>query len=550
MPSPTITRPQVAGLGRRRVLSGPRTSLDAVAYLRVSTDEKTQLSIPAQRDIVNKLAAEMGYTIVKEFKDERSRGVRRDGLHALLDYIEHADVGAILFWQASRLWGHVEQQRRIMFRAELNGVKLIDAKKKVWKSDTPLDKLQNLISGGVNEFETDTTAERIYDTNKAKAADGQIITRPPYGVKVKRVSTNGEDITTEFVVDKEQMDVVRRIFRDFDHGIPVWKIAETLSNEGIKTQQGAKGWSSVNLRRLLDNKLYIGEIVWNRTKTIWEIDDVTGDKIKRVAYRPESELVTAVSPLGCILAENPQNAESIREARELFDRVSERRDSTGRQKRRRIYDNRVLDGLVICDKCGYRMQSRRYGNKTADGERTMRFDYRCQHRSNANAGCVKSHTMAENKIFSRLEALIDARVSGSQYVTYRVEQPSAAAARAAIERAERELEKSKDELKRLVSGYRKGDFAGMEDLYEEEKASALQSRADAEAALEDAQSRYSADVPVGPLTGRRREKLINLVDKLQSEWVPLDVRRGYANELFQEIRVNNPYVHVVFRERS
>jgi DNA invertase Pin-like site-specific DNA recombinase len=46
----------------------------AVAYLRCSTDEQTEQSIPAQRQAIQRYAAEKGYRIIREYVDDGISG--------------------------------------------------------------------------------------------------------------------------------------------------------------------------------------------------------------------------------------------------------------------------------------------------------------------------------------------------------------------------------------------------------------------------------------------------------------------------------------------
>ena len=60
----------------------------------------------------------------------------------------------------------------------------------------------------------------------------------------------------------------------------------------------------------------------------------------------------------------------------------------------------------ICDRCGYKMYARRSGNKLKDGSRSTKWDWRCQHATNANQGCVKSHTMMEEKLLRLIQTAL------------------------------------------------------------------------------------------------------------------------------------------------
>jgi DNA invertase Pin-like site-specific DNA recombinase len=532
----------------RRYIRGWRKGRSAYGYLRVSTNQKTQFSLPDQRSICLEAAAAAGYTIVGWYTDERSRGVRRNSLVQMLEDLEtNEDIGAVFFWQASRLWGHIEQQRRIQYRAQSHGVRLIDGQGKEWKSDTPMEVLFNLISGGINEFETSTTAERIHDTHGQKARQGKMVQKPPLGVRsIKTVTDDQTAITTSFVVDVEQMVIVRRIFHEYATGQPAWKIAKTLSQDGLTTQFGAQ-FTAANIRRTLDNRFYIGDMIWNRTKTVWEIDPVTGDKLKQVAYREEKDHINGTSPLGCILAEDPNSASQVEAAKRLFEQCQNQRNTRGRERIARKYALRVLAGLVICGRCGYRMQARKYGNKRVDGSRAQTFDFRCQHATNANQGCSRSHTMSESKIYKRLHTLVEGTGS-NQLIRWRPAEMAPAASKAALDRAQHELDRRLEAVTR-VKKWGRTDYYETPEEAEEDMREARAALAVARKALQLAEAANTVTTPAigAPMPESQRVLLGELLDMLEDESIPLDDRRQLAYESFASIIVDNPVVTLAWR---
>jgi len=80
----------------------------AVGYARVSTEEQTQgVSIEAQIQIIKNFSREMGFNLVKVFKDEGISGLldasARDGLFSLFKYIEENKVDAVIVFKFDRL---------------------------------------------------------------------------------------------------------------------------------------------------------------------------------------------------------------------------------------------------------------------------------------------------------------------------------------------------------------------------------------------------------------------------------------------------------------
>src|SRR5712692_8960009 len=82
--------------------------IPAVTYLRCSTDEQTDASIPDQRVAVQEYADKHGYKILREYVDEGLSGdVATEDRHGFMRLLAHAqdspDFQAILCWDQSRL---------------------------------------------------------------------------------------------------------------------------------------------------------------------------------------------------------------------------------------------------------------------------------------------------------------------------------------------------------------------------------------------------------------------------------------------------------------
>ncbi|WP_238539000.1 recombinase family protein [Novosphingobium sp. AP12] len=96
-----------------------------------------------------------------------------------------------------------------------------------------------------------------------------------YGYDVaKRVDGNGELIRGERSINEAEALVIHQIFREFSSGKSPRAIATDLNRECIPGPFG-KQWSDTTIRGhrarrtgILQNKLYVGVLVWNRQKFI------------------------------------------------------------------------------------------------------------------------------------------------------------------------------------------------------------------------------------------------------------------------------------------
>ena len=69
------------------------------------------------------------------------------------------------------------------------------------------------------------------------------------------------------IIDEEQAEIVREIFRLYLTGLSERAIASTLIKMGIKTSTGKLSWSQKNIRIILENEKYKGDSRLQKTYT-------------------------------------------------------------------------------------------------------------------------------------------------------------------------------------------------------------------------------------------------------------------------------------------
>ncbi|WKB37228.1 recombinase family protein [Terrilactibacillus sp. S3-3] len=68
------------------------------------------------------------------------------------------------------------------------------------------------------------------------------------------------------VVNKEQAEVVKRIFSQALSGKGTQKIADGLNADGIAAKRG-NHWTATTIRGILGNEKYIGDVILQKTYT-------------------------------------------------------------------------------------------------------------------------------------------------------------------------------------------------------------------------------------------------------------------------------------------
>jgi site-specific DNA recombinase len=190
------------------------------------------------------------------------------------------------------------------------------------------------------------------------------------------------------VIDQEQSEVVRRIFRDYAAGTSLGDLINALNREGVAAPADGRGykaiagWSKSLLFFVLRNERYIGQFVWNKRQ--WFRDPIT--KRRRYRERPESEWIRTEQPDLVIVD------------RETWERVQARHEENARQSGapgRTGYKDHMLSGLLRCGTCGSSLTIVSRSGK--DGHRWSNYGCSARHAKGETA-CSNRKTVSELRV--------------------------------------------------------------------------------------------------------------------------------------------------------
>ena len=228
--------------------------------------------------------------------------------------------------------------------------------------DGPLEKIMLSLVAFADELKRVKDGLTVYDKVSAKAKRGYVVGGLTFGYD--NVSVAGPDGKRSHVIraiNEAQAVVVRRIFAMSASGVGYSRIARGLNAEGAPAPKPKRGrdasgklqvnrlpcWSHSTVKIILDRRLYLGEVVWNRTKK----RDKWGKKIrgKKLPLRPETEWIRTAAPP--IISEAEWYA-----AHDRLDGVRERLQavgaSVGNRRSRDVESPYLLSGFGRCAVCG------------------------------------------------------------------------------------------------------------------------------------------------------------------------------------------------------
>ncbi|MFI4983134.1 MAG: recombinase family protein, partial [Nevskiales bacterium] len=214
---------------------------------------------------------------------------------------------------------------------------------------TPEDQLLLQVQGIIAEYERAKILERTRRGRLHAARCGQVsvLVQAPYGYRYRDKHSGGGRASFEILEDEAR--VVRQIFAWVAHeGCTLWDVAKRLHAQGVPTRTGRERWNPGTLSYLVRNRTYCGQAAFNkegRTERRPRLRPRRGQpEVPRQTYstyrRPASEHI--LIPVPALLDED------------LFAAAQERMAENRRRRRQRHSGARyLLQGLLVCSRCGY-----------------------------------------------------------------------------------------------------------------------------------------------------------------------------------------------------
>ena len=149
-----------------------------------------------------------------------------------------------------------------------------------------------------------------------------------------------KDADGNLIIDPEQAEIVKRIYREYLEGLSMDKIATGLEHDGILTGAGGKRWHTSTINKILRNEKYIGNALLQKTYTT---DFLNKTRVKNNGLVPQYYVEgnhEAIIPKDIYL--------QVQE--ELVRRRVVKTSANG--KKRSYSCNHCFSQIVICGECG------------------------------------------------------------------------------------------------------------------------------------------------------------------------------------------------------
>ena len=262
----------------------------AAIYARYSSDLQTDASIEDQLRLCRLRIAREGWREGKTYSDHGISGasMMRPGIQMLMQDALAGKFEVVVAEALDRLSRDQEDIAAIFKRLSFAGVKILTL------AEGEISHLHIGLKGTMNALFLKDLADKTRRGLRGRIEAGKSGGGLTYGYDVVRtIDGNSEPERGERRINRDEAEIVRRIFRDYVAGHSPRAIAVALNKEGISGPSGRDWGASTiygNRQRgigILNNELYIGRLIWNRQRFIKDPD--TGKRVARP--NPESEWV-------------------------------------------------------------------------------------------------------------------------------------------------------------------------------------------------------------------------------------------------------------------
>ena len=317
-------------------------------YMRLSRedgDKEESSSVTNQREMLKRYVSEQeNFFIVKEYADDGYTGTNfdRPGFKQMIEDIEAGIIDTVITKDLSRLGrerlgvGHYTEiyfpEHNVRYIALLDNI------------DTYFDAGMNDMApfkGVINDMYVRDISKKIRSSLIERKKAGNFLgVTAPYGYQ--------KDPNNKFhlIINEKEAEIVKRVFRLYLEGNGLTRIAQILTKDGIpvpgesrdigKTRRTAlySSWKQTTIRRILDNRVYLGELVQFKRRKI-------NYKSKRRITVPEEERYICRGTHEAIIDEESFNAvQNILKKNKSFKGTKH---------------DYLFKGLLFCNECGARL---------------------------------------------------------------------------------------------------------------------------------------------------------------------------------------------------
>lgn len=236
-------------------------------YARVSTDHEDQAtSYEAQvAYYTDYIKSRDDWEFVAIYTDEgisATNTKKREGFKAMIADALAGKIDLIVTKSVSRFARNTVDSLTTVRQLKEEGIEIYFEKENIWTLDSKGELLITIMSS-LEQEESRSISENVTWGHRKRFADGKVSF-----AYSRFMGLDKDKETGKIVVNPEQAEVVRLIFRLFLEGRTPHSIASELTSRGIKTPGGKDVWNQQTVRRMLSNEKYKGDALLQKEFTV------------------------------------------------------------------------------------------------------------------------------------------------------------------------------------------------------------------------------------------------------------------------------------------
>src|ERR1700761_6268941 len=525
-------------------------ALRVALYARVSSEQQTeQRTIASQVTALEAKIVEDGLHLEPDhrFIDEGYSGATliRPALERLRDAMAAGSIDRVYVHSPDRLARRYAYQVLLIDEFRRLGVEIIFLNRAIGLS--PEDDLLLQVQGMVAEYERAKILERSRRGKRHAAHHGRVsvLSGAPYGYRYIGKHEGGG--VARYAIDEAEAPAVRLMFQCIGHErLSIGEVCRRLQQRGCLTRSGKSAWDRTTVWGILKNPAYIGTAAFGKTRIGAMRERLRpvrgGAEQPRWPYStydvPENEWLRMPVPA---LIET-----------ELFATVQEQLTENRRRNRQNRRGQRyLLQGLLVCRRCGYAYYGKAISPRAAKGKRRDYAYYRCcgsdAYRFGGQRLCTNPQLRtdrADAAVWQEVQRLLqDPGMIAAEYERRLRQAQQSDADRPDLVTAEAQIAKLRRGIARLIDGYAEGliEKAEFGERITGQRHRLKSGERQAAALRNEAALRRTLSLIIGRLEDFARQ--------IQERMTTLDwsLQRDLIRLLVKRVEVDHDEINVVFR---
>ena len=321
--------------------------MNAAIYARYSTEQQSAASVEDQVRVCRSRATREGWPVVATHGDEAISGTthlasRPAGKSLIADLLA-GRFNILIIESLDRLSRDQVEQETWVRRMEHRGIRLVGVSDG-YDSIHSGRKIIRGVRGLINELYLDDLRFKTHRGQAGKVLGGYVAGGKSYGYKLVRHFDGERKIGSTYEIDEVQAHWVRWIFERFATGESCRKIVFQLNAIGVPSPRDGSWCVSAVYGApkkgsgILNNALYVGRYIWNRSQWIKDPDSTKRQRIDR----PMEEWHERQVPALRIVEDGLWT--------QVRSRIDQGRDGDGRKAQHRPPSG-LFSGLIRCPRC-------------------------------------------------------------------------------------------------------------------------------------------------------------------------------------------------------